>query len=235
MALLRSHVTFVCEDGFNMPAYIAYSGMSVRPALIMLHDASGMSDEMKRIADLVAASGYVVMIPDLFGRGDWLQGLRHQIKCIIEEKGQVFSDILAARRHLQSLEGVEANRIGIMGFSIGAGFAMILARSGLFKVSAAFYGSTPKTLEGCCPIMASFGARDRVMTPRAVGLAERLQRLNIPSDIKVYENAGHGFMTKSPSLAVEILGRLCPLRIAFNRNASRDAFARLYRFLSQHL
>ena len=57
-------------------------------------------------------------------------------------------------------------------------------------------GTSSETLDGACPIVASFGRRD----PLGIGAPARLRKAagdkGIAADIKVYPDAGHGFANK---------------------------------------
>lgn len=99
----------------------------------------------------------------------------------------------------------------------------------------AFYG-TPlprhlsETLNGACPIVASFGTRD----PLGIGAANRLRKVtaakNIPADIKSYPGAGHSFANKLPGQPlVRIAG------FGYNEAATEDAWRRVFEFFGQHL
>lgn len=45
-----------------------------------------------------------------------------------------------------------------MGLCMGGGFALLRGKTGLFRVSAPFYGQVPLSMEGSCPVVASYGA-----------------------------------------------------------------------------
>ena len=113
---------------------------------------------------------------------------------MLTQRGRALDDILAARDHLQAMPECTGS-VGVVGFCMGGQFALVMAPKG-FGASAPFYG-TPlprnlsKTLDGACPIVASFGRRD----PLGVGAPARLRKVvedtGIPADIKVYPGAGH--------------------------------------------
>jgi carboxymethylenebutenolidase len=104
-----------------------------------------------------------------------------------------------------------------------------------FGASAPFY-CTPlprhlsETLDGACPIVASFGRRD----PLGIGAPAKLRAVvddkGITADIKVYPDAGHSFANKLPGQPL--------LRIAgfgYNDAATEDAYRRVFAFFEEHL
>ena len=50
------------------------------------------------------------------------------------------------------------------------------------------------SLAGGCPIVASFGARDRTLRGAADRLAKALGAAGVAHDVKEYPDAGHGFL-----------------------------------------
>jgi carboxymethylenebutenolidase len=104
-----------------------------------------------------------------------------------------------------------------------------------FGASAPFYGvplprHLEQTLDGACPIVASFGARD----PLGIGAPNRLRRVlehkHIPHDVKVYPGAGHSFANKLPGQPL-----LRVTGFGYNDAATADAWARVFAFFGEHL
>jgi carboxymethylenebutenolidase len=87
-----------------------------------------------------------------------------------------------------------------------------------------------ETLDGACPIVASFGARD----PVGIGAPNRLREVtkakNITADIKAYPGAGHSFANKLPA---QPLLRITGL--GYNEAATEDAWRRVFAFFGEHL
>jgi carboxymethylenebutenolidase len=203
------------------------------PGVVIIHDAIGYGPDKRSTNAHIARAGYVALTPNLFARGGWARCVTKVMRDVLTKRGRALDDVLAARDHLQALPEC-TGRVGIAGFCMGGQFALVMSPKG-FSASAPFYG-TPlprelsETLDGACPIVASFGARD----PMGVGAPKKLQQVldhkGVTSDVKVYPGAGHGFANKLPAQPL--------LRIAgfgYNEAATEDAWARVFTFFGDHL
>ncbi|MDN5860762.1 MAG: dienelactone hydrolase family protein, partial [Pseudonocardia sp.] len=148
-------------------------------------------------------------------------------------RGQALDDLEAARRWLVGRPEIDADRIGTIGFCIGGCFALLLARTGLYKVSAPFY-NTPVDVPRACPVVASYGGRDLMVRGVAGKLEKRLDALGVPHDVKIYPEAGHSFYTETPGLMGEI-GKRAPIHAEYHEASARDARRRIVTFFREHL
>ena len=219
-----------------MPAYVVRpEGAGPFPAMVFTFEATGLHREMKRLADDVAKAGYVVIAPNLFARGNPFLCLVKLFKDLAAGRGRGVDDLLAARTWLTTQPFVAADRIATMGFCMGGGYALVLAKTGLFKAAADFYGKPPATLDGACPVVASYGDRDGVMMPEVPKLEAELARLSIPNDVKVYPDTGHGFMNEQPNTFFRAFLRAMPTHGEYNPSAAADAMDRMLTFLAIHV
>ena len=234
MDLLRTEEKFLCADGFQMSAYLTRPADSVRvPGFLFIYEIFGMNSEMKRLADEFAAAGYAVLVPDLFTRGSWFSCVKKLIADLKAETGQGVDDLLQARRWLAERPFVDPQRLAVMGLCMGGGFALLLGKTGLFRVTAPFYGQVPQKLDGICPVVASYGAKDRQLVKDAARLEKELPALGVPYDMKIYPQAGHGFMNRRTNPFVDLVGRAAG--ISYEPSAAADAKSRLLGFLKQHV
>src|SRR5579859_4869489 len=151
--LTRSTEHFSCSDGFSMPAYVSRpSHPKAVPGVLLIYEMFGMNGEMARVADEMAAEQYAVMLPDIFSRGSWFSCVRKVMNELKTGKGRDIDDLIAARNWLARQSYVDAERIGVMGLCMGGGFALWLGKTGLFRVSAPFYGQAPPSMENSCPV-----------------------------------------------------------------------------------
>jgi carboxymethylenebutenolidase len=232
--LVRTTPSWPCSDGFALPGYLVRPGGGApRPALVLVTEVFGLTDEMRRLADTFASHGYAVLAPDLFARGSWVGCVRRLFGDLQRGEGRGVSDLLEARSWLAGQPEVEGERVGVIGFCLGGGFALLLGKTGLFRVSAPFYGQTPATLDGTCPVVGSWGERDRVYLSHAKRAQAELQRLGVPHDVKIYPGAGHSFMNRMPNRPLDVLARA--VGAGFQPEAAADATERVVAFLEAHL
>jgi carboxymethylenebutenolidase len=118
-----------------------------------------------------------------------------------------------------------------------APFALYLAAGHGFSVSAVNYGAVPKDIDaivqGACPIVGSFGAKDRTLRGAAARLEQALARQGIDHDVREYPDAGHSFFNNHDSFMFSVVG---PLIGAFYHEATEaDARQRILKFFARHL
>lgn len=208
-------------------------GQGPWPGVVVVHDAVGYGPDNESTAARIASAGFVAITPNLYSRGGRVRCVTRVFRELLTQRGRALDDILAARDHLQSLPQCTGS-VGIVGFCMGGQFALVMAPKG-FGAAAPFYG-TPlpralsETLDGACPIVASFGRRDPLGRGAAARLQEVTENKGIATDIKVYPDAGHSFANKLPAQPL--------LRITgfgYNDAATEDAYRRVFGFFTEHL
>ena len=234
MTLTRTEEHFPCSDGFSMPAYVSRpSTAGPVPGVLLIYEIFGMNSEMARVADELAAEQYAVMLPDIFSRGSWFSCVRKVMGELKTGTGRDIDDLIAARNWLARQSYVDADRVGVMGLCMGGGFALWLGKTGLFRVSAPFYGQAPPSMEGSCPVVASYGGKD--FLAREAGRLEReLESRRIPHDLKIYPEAGHSFMNQPANAFAKVMGKLTG-KMGYQPEAAADAKRRVAAFLKEHL
>src|ERR1700712_1738713 len=112
------------------------------PGVVMLHEVFGLDDIVRRQAERLAAVGYVVYAPDLLGDGLKILCVRAAFRALTSRTGRPFEVIEATRQQL--LARPDSNgKVGVIGFCMGGGFALLLAARG-FDASSVNYGTVPK-------------------------------------------------------------------------------------------
>lgn len=208
----------------------------VGPGVVVVHDIFGMQEDTRRHCRRFAEAGYVAIAPDLMGEGSPTCTVS-TIASALREEGPAFAIIEAARAVLVEQGPADPARIGITGFCLGGGFALLAAADGAYAVAAPFYGRVPRSAErlrGICPTIGQFGAQDLIFRPDAARLPRHLEALGVPHEVIVHEGAGHSFMNDHPFLMMK-LGPYGPLRARYDAPTEAVAWERLLGFFAEHM
>ena len=205
------------------------------PGVVVLHEAFGLTADIRQITDRFASAGYLALAPDLYTAGGALRCLKGTFASLRSGTGKPIGDIEAARAYLAGREDC-TGKVGVVGFCMGGGFALVAAARG-FDAAAPNYGHLPadplEALRGACPVVASYGRRDPSLRGAAARLEETLDELGVEHDVVEYPGAGHSFMNRHNLGPVNVLLRIGGVR--FHEPSAEDAWGRILRFLSVHL
>lgn len=225
----------------SMPVYVARpEGNGPFAGVVVVHDALGMSTDLRDQVEWLAQSGFLAAGPDLYYWGRRLRCVLSVIRDAARGSGASFDDLDAVRRWLTA-DPTCSGAVGLVGFCLGGGFAVLLAPSGRYQAASVNYGGLPKNAETrlrtACPIVGSYGARDRTLRNTGSKLAAVLAANDVVHDVKTYPRAGHGFLNDHDAddvpWPITVLGWVSTTE--YHEPSATDARRRIVAFFRKHL
>jgi carboxymethylenebutenolidase len=180
-------------------SYVALpDGLGPHPGVVVIHEASGLNDNIREICRRFAGAGYAALGVDLFeGRSRAVCMARMFAGAMAGNLDHYGVPALkAALGQLAAHPDVDAARIGAVGFCLGGSIVLTWACTDQrLAAIAPFYGAAPrprKAIRRLCPVVGSWPGHD--FTTRTAGVLEAaLTSAGIPHDLKVYPEAKHSF------------------------------------------
>jgi len=238
MDVSSSTVQLNTSDG-KMDAYVAQPKDGGNyPGIVVIQEAFGVNDHIKKVTERIAAEGYVAIAPDIFHREpERLIAYSDMAKAIATlqrvQDPKAMEDVGAAIAHLKSQGNVKSGSIGVVGFCMGGRLTYLAAAQHANDVKAAvpYYGGgipmgnpspLSRTGEIKCPMYLFFGAKDQLISMDQVDqINTELTSKKVAFQMKIYPEAGHGFN--------------CDDRGSYHEASAKDAWEKTKSFVAQHL
>ena len=166
------------------------------PAVISLHGSGGGVVGTNVHAGMLAAQGFAVYVLHYFDR----TGTTFADKETIFRHFPIWvKTVWDAVSFVEKQPRVDPQRIGLVGFSLGAYLSLSdAAVDGRVRAVVEFFGGLPKEMRffmrRLCPVLILHGDADpTVPVEEAYHLQKILEKKNIPYEMQIYPGAGHGF------------------------------------------
>jgi dienelactone hydrolase len=241
--VLKEQTLSVYTDGDTLICYVAYNDSikGKRPAVLVIPEWWGMTEYPRKRARMLAKLGYVGMAVDMYGNGRVADSPAAAMAFSgpfykDPQKGKVRIDSAIAR--LKTLDVVDPDKIGAIGYCFGGGVLLNTVRLGDdLKGVVSFHGSligTPARKDLLrTKILVCHGNADQFVTAKDVAeFKKQMDSIGASYTFIGYDGATHAFSNPD---ATE-LGQKFKMPIAYNAqadtaswNAMKDFFATLFR------
>jgi carboxymethylenebutenolidase len=201
----RSFSTY--SDNQTARGYLALPERGAGPGVLVLHAWWGLNDTMRAVCTRLAEAGFVAFAPDLYhGKvADTIADAEILAKALGANHLQAEAEIADATRFLGERAGQAGHGLAVIGFSLGANYALDLAAADPEHIRSVvlFYGTGDGDFSAArAAYLGHFAENDPYEPQSSVDdLEEALRRAGRPVTFYRYPGAGHWFFEPDRSEA----------------------------------
>ena len=171
------------------------------PAIVMIHEWWGLTDNIRQMAEKLASHGYVVLAVDLYeGQVGTTADEARQLRSSFEQS-QWTENMNSATSYLE--ENHSPSSLGSIGWCFGGGQSLNLALNNKeMDATVIYYGQLVTDTEELSkinwPVLGIFAELDNGIPPETVDEFESsLDAVGIQNDITIYPGVNHAFANPS--------------------------------------
>jgi carboxymethylenebutenolidase len=188
------------SNGSTGEGYLALPPGGQGPGLVVIQEWWGLVDHIKDVCDRFAAEGFVALAPDLY-HGRTVDEPDEAGKAMMAmELGRAAQDMSGAVDEVSRRAG--SDEVGVIGFCMGGGLALVLATRRPDKVKAVMpcYGvipwpdAQPDYTALSAAVEGHYAERDDFFTPEAAqALGRQLADMGKDVEIVIHPASDHAF------------------------------------------
>lgn len=197
------------EGSDSFDAFVARPDAGApRPTVLVCHAWGGRDEFAESKARALAELGYVGAAIDLYGigeRGTDKASSQALMGALVGDPPLLRRRLRAAFEAVRGLDGVDADRVGAIGFCFGGLCSLLMARMGLpLRGVVSFHGllkvGEPLEAKVSAAIMVQHGQDDPMVPPQDVAaFAEEMKRVNADWRLHAYPGVMHSFTNPAAS------------------------------------
>ena len=215
------------SNGHEARGHLAVPESGSGPGLLVIQEWWGLNDQIKGVADKMAAEGFVALAPDLYhgelAGHDEMDKAGELMTNLPPERAA--KDMSGAIDYLLEHDATTGDGIGVMGFCMGGMLTFMIAagRGDAVKAAVPFYGfpqgdGEPDWSGLTAVIRGHMASPDDFFPPAAAtALQDKLRGMGKDVELQVHE-AGHAFMNETNAIGThdaDLAARLWPEVIGF--------------------
>ncbi|MBC2384651.1 hypothetical protein HF257_23755 [Pseudomonas sp. WS 5106] len=228
------------HDDARLLGYLSVPEGDRLPAVLLVHDAFGVSDFIKGIAEKLAGVGYATLAADVWGEGKVLTAeseIGPLIGRFAGDRKAWMGRLQAARAALAAQPEVDGERIVIIGYCFGGASALEYLRTvGDVRGAVSLHGGLDLVSEDWThapslrKALLLTGFEDPMAAlPKLAALQQSMNNAGVDWEVNLYGHTKHGFTRPDSDRANK------PQVIAYHAQSDKRAWAALQRFLEESL
>jgi dienelactone hydrolase len=193
------------QGNTQLSGYLVYDDamQGKRPAVLMMHDRSGFSEDTLKDAELIAKLGYVVFAEDIFGKGvvpKTVPEMTQTITVYNNDRPLMRARASAGFDVLKGLPMVDPGKLAAVGYCFGGTVGIELIETGVpllgfISVHGSFRNFAPeaaKNIKG--RVLILHGAEDPVAPMDELNaVISQLRGAKVDFEVNLYSGTTHGF------------------------------------------
>src|ERR1700722_2063436 len=217
------------SNGSTAVGYLAPPEAGPGPGIIVIQEWWGLVEHIRQVCDRFAAAGFVALAPDLYHGATVAEPDEAGKAMMAMKMDQAARDMSGAVDEV--LRRSTGDHVGVIGFCMGGGLALVLATQRPDAVAAVVpcYGiipwpdAQPDYAAMSAAVLGHYAEKEDFFTPEAANaLADQLRALGKSVEIVIYPDTDHAFFNDTrPEV--------------YNAEAARALWARTLEFFTAHL
>jgi carboxymethylenebutenolidase len=227
---MGKNLSFQCPNGQSVPGYLAEAG-TARGSVVVIQEWWGLNDQIRGVAERLAAAGYSALVPDLYrGKSTVEAEEAHHLMTGLDFGHAASQDVRGAVQFLKARGG----KVGVTGFCMGGALTVLtMTMAPEADAGVVWYGLPPLEYVDAsrikAPLLAHWATQDQAFPIASVdALEEKLKAADVAYEGHRYL-AQHGFANETAQ---------GPRRIPitqFDAAWAQQAWDRSFSFFGRHL
>lgn len=171
-----SMVTFNRPDGKQLQGYLAKpQKLEGAPAIVVIQEWWGLNDQIRGVADRLAQSGYLALVPDLYrGKSTVEEEEAHHLMSGLDFGDAATQDVRGAVDYLKQ----QTDKVGVTGYCMGGALTWLaLCNIPELTAGVVWYGFPPLEYIDASkinvPVLAHWGLQDQFFPAESVDALEK--------------------------------------------------------------
>lgn len=181
--------------------YFAHPATGCSPGILVIHARYGLEPHFRDLARRLAKAGFAAIAPDLlspFGGAASFPDHNAAASALeTRSPDDQDEDLHACLEQLGKLDGVDADRLGVLGFCAGGTLTWrMVTKEPRLGAAVPFYGSYPPLQDVPkihAPVLAIYGGLDERINAGIPAISKAMADEEKVFEMEIYDGAKHGF------------------------------------------